>query len=106
MKRKDRGKVTSRRGLANSSGVKAKLVRIGNSRGVRIPKILLEQSGLSDSVTLRVSGNSIIVEGTDDPRAGWDEAMREAVAEHGNELTAEDRDWIDAPLNAAFNEET
>jgi antitoxin MazE len=89
-----------------SNGVKAKLVRIGNSRGVRIPKVLLEQSGLTERVTLRVSGNRIIVEGTADPRAGWEEAMKKAVAEHGNELTDEDREWLDAPLNSAFNEET
>ena len=88
-----------------AKGVKARLVRIGNSRGIRIPKVLLEQTGLTDDVTLRVSGNSIIVEATDDPRAGWDEAMQKAVAEHGNELSDEDREWLDAPLNAAFNEE-
>ncbi len=85
-------------------GVKAKLVRIGNSRGIRLPKSLLEQTGIGEDITLRVDGNSIVVEPAENPRAGWDDAMRKAVAEHGNELTDEDREWLDAPLSSESDE--
>jgi antitoxin MazE len=83
--------------------IKSKLVRIGNSRGIRLPKALLEQAELSDEVTLRVRGRSIIIEPAKHPRAGWEEAMKAAVAE-GNDLTAEDREWLDAPLDPELDE--
>ena len=34
--------------------MKARLVRIGNSRGIRLPKPLIEQAGLTDEVELRI----------------------------------------------------
>jgi antitoxin MazE len=71
---------------------------------VRLPKALLEQTGMSDDVTLRVDGNTIIVQAASNPRAGWEEAMQKAIAEHGSELTEEDREWLDAPLNTEFDE--
>ncbi len=52
--------------------MKTKIVRIGNSRGVRIPKPLLEQAGLEDEVQLRVVESGIIIEGAAKPRAGWE----------------------------------
>jgi len=41
--------------------MKARIVRIGNSQGIRIPKLLLEQTGLSDEVELEVRGASLVV---------------------------------------------
>ena len=56
--------------------MKARLIRIGNSRGVRIPKPLLEQVGLEDEVELRVVENGIVIEAARAPRAGWAEAAK------------------------------
>jgi len=56
--------------------MKTKIIRIGNSRGVRIPKPLLEQAGLEDEVLLRVVDDGIVIESADKPRAGWGEAAR------------------------------
>jgi antitoxin MazE len=56
--------------------MKTKLVRIGNSRGVRIPKPLLEQAGLEDEVELRIVDESIVIGAARSPRAGWEEAAR------------------------------
>ncbi len=58
--------------------MKTKLIRIGNSRGVRIPKPLLEQSGLEEEVRLRVVDGGIVIEAERAPRAGWAEAAAEA----------------------------
>jgi antitoxin MazE len=57
--------------------LKTKLVRIGNSRGVRIPKPLIEQAGLEEEVELRVTEDGILIEPARAPRAGWAEAARE-----------------------------
>ena len=56
--------------------MKTKIIRIGNSRGVRIPKPLLEQAGLEDQVILRVVENGIVIESADKPRDNWAEAAR------------------------------
>lgn len=58
--------------------MKARLVRIGNSRGVRLPKPLIIQAGLTDEVELRVQGGAIVIERTERPRAGWSEAAKAA----------------------------
>lgn len=58
--------------------MKTRLVRIGNSRGVRIPKPLLEQAGLEDDVNLRVIDGGIVIEAEKAPRSGWAEAAARA----------------------------
>ncbi len=64
--------------------MKTKIVRIGNSRGVRIPKPLLEQAGLEDEVELRVVESGLMIEGASSPRSGWSEAA-ERVHERGED---------------------
>jgi antitoxin MazE len=56
--------------------MKTKIIRIGNSRGVRIPKPLLLEAGLEDQVVLRVVEDGIVIEAAAEPRAGWAEAAR------------------------------
>ena len=55
--------------------MKARIVRIGNSQGVRIPKPLLEQTGLKGDVELEVQDQQIIIRSADQPRRGWAEAF-------------------------------
>jgi antitoxin MazE len=64
--------------------MKARIVRIGNSQGIRIPKPLLEQSGLGEEVELEVQPRCIIIRAAAQPRAGWEAAFR-AMAEHGDD---------------------
>ncbi len=77
--------------------MKTKLVPIGNSRGVRIPKPLLEQAGLKDDVELRVVEGGIMVRGVGVRRAGWAEA-----AEKIRELREDG--LLDAPVTTDFDE--
>ena len=57
-----------------------KLIRIGNSRGIRIPKALIEAAGLSAPLRLRVVDTGLLIERANNPRAGWEEAARELQA--------------------------
>ncbi len=57
--------------------MKARLVQIGNSRGIRLPKLLIEEVGLEDEVELRVREGAIVISPVNGPRAGWEEAARE-----------------------------
>jgi len=56
--------------------MKTDLVRIGNSRGIRIPKPLIEQCSLGETVELRVENDCLIISRGRRPRQGWDDAFR------------------------------
>jgi antitoxin MazE len=61
--------------------MKVELARIGNSRGIRIPKPLIEQCGFGDQVELRVIPEGLVVAPTRrTPRSGWKESFRAAQA--------------------------
>jgi antitoxin MazE len=55
--------------------MRARVVKIGNSQGIRIPKPLLEQTGIMGDVELEVDQNQIIIRPVLNPRAGWDDAF-------------------------------
>jgi antitoxin MazE len=55
--------------------MRAKLVRIGNSRGVRIPKAVLEELGLPAEVDLELRGGRLVVVPVFAARDGWEEAF-------------------------------
>ena len=64
--------------------MRTRIVRIGNSQGVRIPKLLLEEVGLDGDVELRVEEGRLVIENVREPRAGWEKAAAEvARAEEG-----------------------
>jgi antitoxin MazE len=54
--------------------MKADLIPIGNSRGVRIPKPIIDQIGLGDTVELTVERNRIVIS-PQRPRQGWSESF-------------------------------
>lgn len=56
--------------------MRTRIIRIGNSQGVRIPKPLLEQIGLdwgNGAVELDVQQDRIVIQAAQRPRQGWDE---------------------------------
>lgn len=56
--------------------MRARLIRIGNSRGVRLPKPVIEQAGLEDQIEVQVRGGAVVISSRKGPRAGWAEAAR------------------------------
>jgi antitoxin MazE len=64
--------------------VKASIVRIGNSQGIRIPKVVLEQTRLSGEVELEVRDRQIVIRPVAKPRQGWAQKFR-AMAERGDD---------------------
>ena len=77
---------------------KARIVRIGNSRGIRVPKVLLDQAQLPDEVELHAEPGRLVVQGARRPRMGWAEAAR-AMSKQGN------ADLLDEPTATRFDRE-
>lgn len=72
--------------------MKTRLIRIGNSRGLRLPKPLLEQAGLDDEVEIRVKPGALVISAATSVRQGW----AAAAAKYGpSEL-------LDAPTSTRF----
>jgi antitoxin MazE len=67
-----------------SMTVRSKVIKIGNSRGIRIPRTLLEQAGLSNDVEMTVEGDKLIIHSALHPRQGW-EAQFKTMAELGDD---------------------
>ena len=57
--------------------MKTKLVQIGNSRGIRIPKTMIKDAKLLDEVEISVKEDSIIITSIEKCRTGWAEFAKE-----------------------------
>ncbi len=77
--------------------MEAKLVKIGNSRGVRLPKTVLIQTGMTERIEIEARGCNIILKPVKELRSGWEAIF----ARGGCDLTEEDRTWLDAELASA-----
>lgn len=66
--------------------MKSRLVRVGNSRGVRLPKSLIEEAGLQDEVDIRARGRAIVITPGSLPRAGWSDAACRLNEHEGGKL--------------------
>jgi antitoxin MazE len=69
--------------------VKTRLVRIGRSQAVLIPKALLEQTGLRGEVEITAEGSSLVIRPARMPREGWDDFFRE-MARRGDDAFLDD----------------
>ena len=74
-----------------STVIKTRLVKIGNSQGIRIPKLVLDQLNLSVDVELEVQDDHLIVRPSSRPRTDWADQFRQ-MAERGDDrlLDADD----------------
>jgi antitoxin MazE len=56
--------------------MKAEIITIGNSRGIRIPKLVLEQCGIKKEISLEIENDRIVITPAKrKPRSGWDHAF-------------------------------
>lgn len=69
-----------------TTAVRTHIIKIGNSQGIRIPKVLLDQSQLRDEVELELIEGQLIIRPASAVRAGWDEAFRAMSANGDDQL--------------------
>lgn len=67
-------------------------MRIGNSQGVRIPKVMLNDSRLEEDVELEICDEGILIRPAKNPRQNWEAAFREMADDDADELLIEDQD--------------
>ncbi len=79
--------------------MKTNLISIGNSRGVRIPKSLIEQCGLSGEIEMDVHDRSIIIRSPSQPRQGWEKAFAQ-MARLKDDTLLDSR-----PISSKFDDE-
>jgi antitoxin MazE len=80
--------------------MKTRIVQIGNSRGIRIPKQALEQTGLTGDVEIHIKKHSLVIQAVAKPRVGWADAARALTEAGADELldgstatTFDEDDW-------------
>jgi antitoxin MazE len=83
-----------------STIVRTRIVKIGNSQGVRIPKLLLEQTSIGEEVELELRGEQIVLRPAYRARHGWEQAFK-AMAEQGDDELLDG----DVIVPAAWDEE-
>ncbi len=65
--------------------MKAQIVKIGNSHGIRIPKAVLEETRMSGDVEIEVTPDGILIRNINKPRSNWD-AMFKALSDRDDDL--------------------
>ena len=70
--------------------MKAQIIQIGNSQGIRIPKAVLEETKISGEVDLEVCPDGILIRNIRQPRSDWDERFK-AAAEFDDDLANDQR---------------
>lgn len=84
--------------MPSGNPMRSRLVRIGNSRGIRLPKLVIEEAGFSDEVEIEVRPGALIITPVAAQRAGWAHAARRQASRGEDLLVAE-------PGPTAFDEE-
>lgn len=63
-----------------STSLRVRIIKIGNSQGIRIPKVWLEQLHLGAEVEMTVQPKQIIIRPAHQPRHNWDEQFQAMAA--------------------------
>lgn len=65
--------------------MKAQIIKIGNSSGIRIPKTVLEETRMSGEVEIEVVPEGILIRNLKQPRSDWDAAFK-SLADRDDDL--------------------
>ena len=80
--------------------MRARIIKIGNSKGLRLPKPILEQTGIGEDVEINVEGNQIIIRPIENAREGWDAAFKTMSRNGDDELV-----FGDSGISHSWDEE-
>lgn len=71
--------------------MKAQIIKIGNSKGIRIPKSVIEECDLKKEVNLKVKGKKIVISSSEQARNGWESEFEKLTSggRHNDEIIFE-----------------
>ena len=61
-----------------------RLVQIGNSRGIRLPKQIIEQFSFSDEIEAEIKKDGLLLKTKTKPRAGWKKQILKEIKKNGS----------------------
>ena len=70
--------------------MEANIIKIGNSKGIRLSKTILEKYNLRDKVEMILERGQIILKPIDTPRENWEEKFKEMNANNDDQLLIDD----------------
>ena len=78
--------------------MRAQLVKIGNSRGVRLPKTIIQEAGLGRDLDITIEGGAVVIRSAGHPRRGWAEDAQKCRAADDDsfedwDVVTADGDW-------------
>ena len=62
----------------------AEIIKIGNSKGLRIPKTILNQCNIKEAVDIAIQDGTLIITPYKDVRVGWEDSFR-LMAQNGDD---------------------
>ncbi len=79
---------------------KTRIVQVGNSQGIRLPKAMIELTGIKENIEIEVRDNQIVITAASKARKGWGDAFAQMVID-GDELaplsvadTWDETEWV------------
>ena len=66
--------------------MRASIIKIGNSQGIRLPKPILEQCGFDQEVELEIRNHELIIKSPHNPRTNWAKAFSSMAANGDDKL--------------------
>ncbi len=67
----------------------AKLIKIGNSHGIRLPKKIISRYGFGNIVQLEETPDGVLIHATQDGKLSWEDTYKEMAMMEKDEWT----DW-------------
>lgn len=78
--------------------MEAAIIKIGNSKGLRLSKTILEKYNIQDKVQLILEEDQIILRPIDEPRKGWESAFKKINAQ-GDDILLMDSVFEDETID-------
>jgi len=66
------------------------IIKIGNSRGLRLSKSILEKYNINERVEIILEKGRIILKPIENPRKNWEDAFRKMHSENDDQLLVND----------------
>lgn len=70
--------------------MEVQLINIGNSKGIRFPKAILDEYNISDKIELILEKGRIILKPKSNPRKGWEKSFKQMHENGDDKLLMDD----------------